>query len=236
MPNHSVNSSCSNQEESSATSEGIVALGKRLVDELELDDSVDTLGRWMAHYIAEKIKAAEAADEQTQDKKMSECCDEILKLWSHRRDFDRANRPLDSFEPIFRALDSLDPESSTNRFFKKVDDENECEETRQWLRSASDVDEAARHVVNFCLSKAAKTALDKEQEWVRLASKTSVNDEDFRAIAKLLGTKDYATKHKKELIEKLEQLSSLSRSAITALQTGKKQPAQKAKAKSRVKK
>ena len=35
-------------------SDSVLALGKKLVDELGLDQSVDTLGRWMAHYIAEK--------------------------------------------------------------------------------------------------------------------------------------------------------------------------------------
>ena len=36
-------------------SDSVLALGKKLVDELGLDQSVDTLGRWMAHYIAEKM-------------------------------------------------------------------------------------------------------------------------------------------------------------------------------------
>ena len=37
------------QTDESARSEAILALGRRLVQELGLEPSVDTLGRWMAH-------------------------------------------------------------------------------------------------------------------------------------------------------------------------------------------
>lgn len=33
-------------------SESVIALGKRLVEELGMEPGVDTLGRWMAHYVA----------------------------------------------------------------------------------------------------------------------------------------------------------------------------------------
>ena len=44
-------------------------LGKKLIDELGLDQSVDTLGRWMAHYIAEKMEDAQAAIGESRDRK-----------------------------------------------------------------------------------------------------------------------------------------------------------------------
>jgi hypothetical protein len=37
----------------------IINLGKKLVTELKLDNSVNTLGRWMAHYLAELMVAVE---------------------------------------------------------------------------------------------------------------------------------------------------------------------------------
>ena len=41
----------------------VLELGKILVRELKLDPGVDTLGRWMAHHIAELIRAADEADD-----------------------------------------------------------------------------------------------------------------------------------------------------------------------------
>ena len=37
----------------------VEALGRRIVDELGLEKGVDTLARWMAHYIAELIEKVE---------------------------------------------------------------------------------------------------------------------------------------------------------------------------------
>ena len=62
-------------------SDSVLALGKKIVDELDADRPVDTLSRWMAHYIAEKIEDAETATDESRDRKMSECSDAILKLW-----------------------------------------------------------------------------------------------------------------------------------------------------------
>ena len=64
-------------------SDSVLALGKKIVDELGLDQSVDTLGRWMAHDLAEKMKDAEAATGGAREQKISECSDAILKLWAH---------------------------------------------------------------------------------------------------------------------------------------------------------
>jgi hypothetical protein len=218
-------------------SESVLELGQKLVNELVLDQ-FDTLGRWMAHYIAEKIAAAQSAGEEERQQRLSECCDEILRLWSHRRNFDRSVRPLESFEPVFRALNSLDPDNASNRFFDRVEEDNESDETREWLRLASEADEAARHVISHCLSRAADSSLNREREWVTLASRFSMNDDDFKALSQLLGEKNYAAKRKKELVNKLELLSAISLSAVTCLQSAQppKQPKTKKKAKSPQKK
>ena len=43
----------SQQMVSSEIQERAISLGKALVQELELEPGVDTLSRWMAHYVAE---------------------------------------------------------------------------------------------------------------------------------------------------------------------------------------
>lgn len=217
MSSPTANSSSSNQVEKLSHSENVLELGKRLVEELDLEDSVDTLGRWMAHYIAEKIKLAEAADEKSRQETMREASDEILKLWSHRRNFDSGKRPLETFDPIFRTLQNLDPESVTSRYFNRIDDDCECEQTRKYLRWAEECDEAARHVVSYCLTKAAETALDKEQDWVELSAKITPSDDDLRAMAILLGDKRNGTDRKKDLIKKLNQLIDTAQATIESL-------------------
>ncbi len=65
-----------------------MTLGKRIVKELDLEDSVDTLGRWMAHRIAELMERAEQAEtEAEQEAAKNECTDVIIRLWEHRAKF-----------------------------------------------------------------------------------------------------------------------------------------------------
>lgn len=56
--------------------------------ELDLEDSVDTLGRWMAHRIAELMEQTEQAPtEAERESAKRECTDVIVRLWEHRMKF-----------------------------------------------------------------------------------------------------------------------------------------------------
>jgi hypothetical protein len=60
-------------------------LGQRIVEELGLAEGVDTLGRWMSHYLAEQIERANAAPDGAEgDAARRECVDLILRLWERR--------------------------------------------------------------------------------------------------------------------------------------------------------
>ena len=163
-------------------SDSVLALGKKLVDELGLDQSVDTLGRWMAHYIAEKMEDAEAATGGARDRKMSECSDAILKLWAHRSELPNGQRPLEEFESIFRVLQSLDLDDTTPRYFRQVmsavDQDDEDDSTAQWLGIASGLDDTAKILIRYCLAGAAQDAVDKSRDWVALAE-ALVGEEDI---------------------------------------------------------
>ena len=55
-----------------------------LVDELNLEPSVDTPGRWMAHYVAEVIARAQVSEGAEKAAAERECFEVILQLWKHR--------------------------------------------------------------------------------------------------------------------------------------------------------
>ncbi len=179
----------------------------------------------MAHYIAEQIQQVETAHGEDRDTRLSECCDAILKIWSHRSQFSR-RRPLQSFEAVFRVLEGLDPKNSRLRYVDNVLESSTVEsgETQQWLSKATEVDSAARAVVRFCIRKAAETALDIESEWVRLARGISSGaDADLRVIADLLevlGAQEVELRARREtedLIRRLRQLRSSSQAYIVEL-------------------
>jgi len=113
-----IKSSCSGQMAPSLMPKGILEIGKALIKELALEPGDDTLCRWMAHYIAELIEGAEAATEADRPEKLAKCSEIILALWQHRSELPNGKRPFEEFEPIFRAIESLDPDDDTPRYYR----------------------------------------------------------------------------------------------------------------------
>ncbi len=214
----------SNPMEESARFDNILKLGKRFVEELCLDQSVDTLGRWMAHYVAELIHGAETAKEEDKDEKRSQCASAILELWDHHSTMPRGRRPFQDFEAILRALESLDPKNAESRYYWSVRNEAAKEqkntESAAWLEIADGVDHTARLLIRFCLAGAARDAADKSMEWVTLAEAAGKTDVDYLPIIRVISNEVALTdeevandEDRKEIearIERLENFANLA--------------------------
>lgn len=175
----------------SSQSKAVLDLGKKLVDEFGLDKGVDTLGRWMAHYIAELILDVESAAPEDKASKQERCASAILDLWQHRAELPNGTRPFEDAEPILRALESLDPCDETPRYFRRprimAADAEPDTEVGRWLKIADNVDSTARQLVRHCLVRASQTAQEKTAEWVALAEAAGLDDDmDVRALRALM--------------------------------------------------
>ncbi len=159
--------------EKSAQSEKVLDLGRKLVDELGLVDSNDTLGRWMAHHVADLILKAENATGSDKVTAETEAFDAILALWKHRSEFPHGKRPYEELEPVMRTVASLDPEDDTPRYYRMIrppkDEAAETSDQEKWLRLAEGMDYMAKELIGFCLAEAAATALDRSKEWMKRA-------------------------------------------------------------------
>ena len=138
-----------------------------------MEPSVDTLGRWMAHYLAELMDAAANAPQEERAAARKRCCDAILDLWSHRAELPDGKRPFEDIEPVVRALESLDPESNAPRYFHHVRDtiveRDEDRETQSLLEFVCNIDATARILIAHALADAARSAIDKSRSWVAMA-------------------------------------------------------------------
>src|SRR5690242_9787087 len=97
----STESSSSEEAEPSKPPKDVLELGKHLVRELKLHDGVDTLGRWMAHHVAELItdaKRQRKGPKRTRAEK--EATELILKIWEHREALPRHAYPLAQYEEL----------------------------------------------------------------------------------------------------------------------------------------
>ena len=88
------------------TQERVINLGKKLLVNLKKNEA-DEITSWMINYLAEQIGLAESGSKEAKNS----CIEVILELWERRAILPNGTRPFESFEPIFKALESLSPES-----------------------------------------------------------------------------------------------------------------------------
>lgn len=184
----------------SSQSKAVLDLGKKLVDELGLDTSVDTLGRWMAHYIVELIHDAENAAPQDKPSSQERCAAAILDLWQHRSALPNGTRPFEDAEPILRALESLDPCDETPRYFRPprmmARDAEQDTEVGRWLKVADGIDSTAKELIRHCFAQAVQAEQDKTKEWVALAEDAGL-DTDTEVSALRILLREAATREEK---------------------------------------
>jgi hypothetical protein len=193
-----------------------INLGKLLVNELQLEPSVDTLGRWMAHYLAIKISEAEYAKGNEKIGLEKECFDIILRIWNHRWKMPGNSKPFKDFEPIYEFLVKLNPERQRTYYFDNALVEKNKEVIKKpsnsdvWLEIAKDVDKYARICINQALHNAAsELSTTKEEEWLKNVPRLT-EDIDVKIIKYVLyNEKDFdmidsTEESKEDLIKKIE--------------------------------
>ena len=216
-----------------------ISLGKMLVEELGLEPGVDTLSKWMAHYVAEQITTAENATGDAKAGAEQRCFETVLKLWERRSLLPNGRRPFESFERIFRALDRIDPEKPQSYYFDDLYfHESKADKTSQdpvdavqsWIDTALEIDRAARILIEFAFKQAARNAADeKTRAWIQVGARLT-GPEDLSVIISLLpaeaphvdektleGVKKNKEKEVRSKIKKLDVLSQHGKSVRAAL-------------------
>jgi hypothetical protein len=159
--------------EQSEQQKEVLELGKLLVKELGLEKSVDTLSRWMAHYVAEKIKYAESLTDGVKKKNAEkECFSLILDLWKHRWQYKSDRQPLRNFNHLFDILQNLDPEKEEPYYYRLGNAQSNEEEDESFDPSdlknlsslALQIDKVARIWINYLLHEAAVKAKNEKIE------------------------------------------------------------------------
>ena len=198
-----------------------------------MESSVDTLGRWMAHYVAELMDHAENTAPEELAVSKNRCFEAILELWSHRAELPDGKRPFEDLEPIMRAIESLDPESETPRYFPSIraaiDEPEEDPQIQSLLEVVHSIDSTARILISETLADAALSATERHKEWVTLAEKAGVESGVAGVVVRFVSgeanmdpSPDPNT-HKRELlkerVERLEAFNELAKLVVEDLKT-----------------
>jgi hypothetical protein len=180
----------------------------------------------MAHYIVDLIQKAEAATGATKQSAEKACFEAILKLWAHRGELPSGKRPYQDVEPVIRAVESLDPDDNTPRYFRTArpprGEAPEKSETEKWLDMVEGLDYSAKVLIGYCLAEAADAAQDKTCEWVKLAEAAGVEDGVPEIVIRFISTAadlnkepDVTKELRNRLQERLKRLDGFTKLAET---------------------
>lgn len=150
----------------------ILALGRLLVIELGLEQSVDTLGRWMAHHISELIVEADKTGSDKPDVE-DRCREAVLALWKHIRFFPKGQHPIENIEPLLATIQALDPENQAYFYQSaaqtQIDQSTLSDEAKNWLELSLGIDYSARLLISMCLKNVAQEIAEEKSDLLELA-------------------------------------------------------------------
>ncbi len=162
----------------------MLELGKLLAAELE---QTDTLGRWVAHYLAERMISFEQKTGSERGIAEAEIADLILRLWSLRRQLPGGRLPLAEVDEVEAAIERLAPGRRPWAYFGAfaADTEPSPEETETstTLKTALLVDRLAGDLVHGLIGRAASLAEEDGAAWTKQAEK--IGDGTLRTLRRI---------------------------------------------------
>jgi hypothetical protein len=195
----------------------------------QLGASDDLLASWMAHYVAERIEAAEKASDEDRRPAQDACAKAILDLWRHRNALPEHLRPLGQLEPVMRAIASLDVDEDDYRYYphalREAATMRADDETKQWLDLAFGLDYSARVLISFALATAAQRAGSDAAAWVDLARRAGAEAAPETYVIKFVSGPDELAEadeseeaaRLKERLARLEAFAGMSAALIADL-------------------
>lgn len=216
-------SSPTNQEQDGTTSTAVLELGKLLAAELE---QTDTLGRWIAHYLAERMTSLEQKTGSERGIAEAEVADLILHLWSLRRQLPGGRLPLAEVDEVEAAIARLTPGRRPWAYFgafaADTEPSTEETETNTTLKAALLIDRLAGDLVHGLIGRAAALAEEDGAAWTKHAEK--IGDGALRTPRRIRfadnGSEDDAESPdwNSEVIRRATALSSVVSTLVTALE------------------
>lgn len=207
----------------------MLELGKLLAAELE---QTDTLGRWIAHYLAERMTSLEQNTGSERGIAEAQVADLILRLWSLRRQLPGGRLPLAEVDEVEAAIERLTPGRRPWAYFgafaADTEPSPEETETNTTLKSALLVDRLAGDLVHGLIGRAAALAEEDGAAWTKQAEK--IGDGALRTLRRIRfaanGSEDEAESPdwNNEVIRRATALSSVVSTLVAALEDERSEP------------
>lgn len=173
--------------------EQIIKLGEKLVKELDLEYSTNTLARWMSHYLAELMEKIDNIESEEEKKILQqECCDIILKVWSQKENLP-ITKPLDSLKPIIEILEVLKEQKEVSILPRWLE-YNSLPRNNEWASLVDLVKNNSEQIfIKVVQMNLHKDILSKDKEWLKENKSFLNRDEiDFLELIDVMNDNDFS--------------------------------------------
>ena len=200
-------------EQSKHSEEEILKLGKKLIKELELVYTGNTLARWLAHYLAELINNIDKCESKEEKSKLQkECCDIILEIWQKRERIP-IEKPTERLKPIIDVISLLKKNEHPFIRHRFLDKKNGLKNSNSsWLSFLKTVKNNSERIYRKSLiSMISEELLEKDKEWIEEHDSFLSDDEksvveyldSIREITISIHGEEEKEETEKEKVEKL---------------------------------
>lgn len=199
------------------STESLIELGKRLVQEFKLEDKTDTLSQWMLHYLAELFERYDLSTSPEEKRTASvDIRDTIFKLWEFRYEQAHSQSSFKNIEKLVSTLRKLNLDND-DVFYTSLREYRDVEETKDhnspeyWYKYALKIDKASRLLIRNCMLKGyAFNEADNQEiaELIRQIEAFDVYENLFSKFYSEQSAQEQDDKNIKNNILKIEELVS----------------------------
>lgn len=187
--------------------DAVLLLGQKLVKEYELEETNDTLSKWMVNYLAELLIKCEEGNATPEEKK--ECCDVIFQFWKNKNEVFTHRRPFKKTDELISSLDRLyNPDPYQN--YEELDD---------WLKIVNKVDYVSKSIQQLVVYRSLAEVIEHDEEWMKVKLQLELEDDmETQLINKLTAVKQEFDMRSgdsfDELVVKTQELIDISQKII----------------------
>lgn len=197
------------------STESLIELGKKLVEEFKLEDKTDTLSQWMLHYLAELFERYNLSTSPEEKRIASvDIKDTILKLWEFRYEQAHSQSSFKNIEKLISTLRKLNLDND-DVFYTSLLEYRDVEETKDhnspeyWYKYALKIDKASRLLIRNCILKGYAITETDNQEIAKLIKEFETLDTYENLLSRFYNdhsSEDKEIRNIKNNISKIEEL------------------------------
>ena len=199
------------------STENLIELGKRLVQEFKLEDKNDTLSQWLLHYLAELFEQYNLSA-SPEEKRIAalEIKDTIYKLWEFRYQQSHVQSSFKNIESLISTLQKLNLDNDDVFYtglnnFRNAEKPIDQTSPEYWYNYALKIDKASRLLIRNCILKGYELNETDNQEIAELIRQIEAFDAYENLFNKFYGdqsSQDQELEIIKNNISKIDELIS----------------------------